>query len=606
VIAGINNWDSTNANKVNTCPVTSTINHPWRWSIGTSPLSPGASRTITGRVRFTIPGTYSVYFGAIKDWVGYPDNPCNRANNQGACQLRPIKITVIQPTPTYAPYVRTQVVISTATHAHIQTQVAINQTRVAVDRNNATSEVLRGSPSRTQTPTAVIVRTPTPVPAVQSVIALRTATQEMSTARTATAASIQTATVAAGIQTQTAIAATQIIDDITATAEPETRTPTMTATNTLTHTTTRTATSTATRTRTNHPKQTPSRTLSRTSTRTTTPSRTPTPARLFDPTGVMRTALGGKLSHIQSDGSTVWALRQSNPPVLLALDPSTLMQLNSVPIDGVNATLLGLNQHKPNELFVVGRYAWDLLAVQRFNMQSGMLTQTGIWIYKTMGTPSAILSTGRYVYLTVNHAAAANNPAFAELITLGNNPTFTEAFARQRINGAITALTNIDSGEFTLLAAGHNLDKSGFVVPMQAGQQINSALRVTLPKPLQTVSARILTEGLIPAMLVVGSDGTNWMRLKYTITTRKIEGLNVLANASAVPYLMLSQPFISIATFPNRLGFDLYSIAQNRYQKRATINIGGISAPIQHYSVYHDQLYWHDGTQIYRAVITLP
>ena len=589
VIAGINNWDSANANKASSCPVTSTINHPWRWSIGTNPLSPGATRTITGRVRFTVPGTYSVYFGAIKDWVGYPDNPCNRANNQGACQLRPIKITVIQPTPTYAPYVRTQVVISTVTHARIQTQVAINQTRIANDRNNATSEVLRGSPSRTRTPTSVILATPTPVPAMQTVVALRTATQVMSIARTVTAASIRTATADAANQTQTMVAATQIIDDITATAEPETRTPTTTATSTLTPTTTRTATGTATRTRTNQPTQ--------------TPTRTPTPARLFDPTGVTSTSLGGKFSHIQSDGSTVWVLRQSNPPVLLGLDPSTLMQLNSTSIDGVNATLLGLNQHKSNELFVVGRYAWDLLAVQRFNLQSGMLTQTGIWIYKTMGAPSTIVSTGRYVYITVNHAAAGANPAFAELITLGNNATFTEAFARRRINGAITALTNIDSGEFTLLAAGRNLDQTGFIVPIRAGQPIDMTVRRNLPKPLQSLSAHIFIQGFVPAMIVVGHDGTNWMRLRYTITTQKIEGVTIERNPSLVPYLILSQPFISIATLPNRLGFDVYYLAQNRLQRRATMNV---STAIQQYSIYQNQLYWHDGTHINRAVISLP
>jgi hypothetical protein len=424
---------------------------------------------------------------------------------------------------------------------------------------------------------------------MQTVVALRTATQVMSIARTVTAASIRTATADAANQTQTMVAATQIIDDITATAEPETRTPTTTATSTLTPTTTRTATGTATRTRTNQPTQ--------------TPTRTPTPARLFDPTGVTSTSLGGKFSHIQSDGSTVWVLRQSNPPVLLGLDPSTLMQLNSTSIDGVNATLLGLNQHKSNELFVVGRYAWDLLAVQRFNLQSGMLTQTGIWIYKTMGAPSTIVSTGRYVYITVNHAAAGANPAFAELITLGNNATFTEAFARRRINGAITALTNIDSGEFTLLAAGRNLDQTGFIVPIRAGQPIDMTVRRNLPKPLQSLSAHIFIQGFVPAMIVVGHDGTNWMRLRYTITTQKIEGVTIERNPSLVPYLILSQPFISIATLPNRLGFDVYYLAQNRLQRRATMNV---STAIQQYSIYQNQLYWHDGTHINRAVISLP
>lgn len=589
VMAGISGWDSANANTINSCPVASTIDHPWRWSIGTSSLAPGSTRTITGRVRFTQPGTYSVYFGLMKDWVGYPDTACDRSNKQGACLLRPIKITVIKPTPTYAPYVRTQVIVSTATHRRIQTQVAATQTRIAIDRNNATREVLRGSPSRTPTPRGP---TATPMPAMQTVVALRTATQEVRVMQTATAGAIQTADADAQQQTQTIIAATQVVDDLTATAEPETRTPTNSATATATRTPTHTRTHTATNTRTNQPTQ--------------TRTRTPVPARLFDPNTVTPNGLRGTFSQLISDSTTVWALKQSNPPVLFALDPITLTQRNSTTLDGVNATLMSINQHNPNELFVVGRYAWDLLAVQRFDIQSGVPTRTGIWIYKTMGTPSTLLSIGRYVYLTINHASTATTAASAELITLRNATPFTEAFPRQRIAGAITALTNIDSGDLTVLAAGRNLDKTGFVVPIRAGQRINTTLRITMPKPLLSLSAQIQTQGLIPAMLIIGSDGSSWTRLKYTITTNKLERLQVQTNLSLIPYLITSQPFVSLAMTTNRLGFDVYYLYQNRYQYRATIDVSTISASIQRYSIYQNQLYWHDGVNIYRAVITLP
>jgi hypothetical protein len=592
VMAGIRSWDSANANKVTSCPVASTIDHPWRWSIGTSQLAPGATRTITGRVRFTVPGTYTVYFGMIKDWVGYPDTACNRPNNQGACLLRPIKITVIKPTPTYAPYVRTQVVVSTVTHARIGTQVAATRTRAAINRSIATREVLRGSPSRTSTATAVVMTTPTPVPAVRSVIALRTATQEVRINRTATAVSNQTAIAVSRQQTQTVIAATQVSDNMTATAETETRTPTDTATSTPSVTFTRAATKTATKTRTNQPTQ--------------TRTRTPTPARLFDPNSVVRTTLRGRFSQIQSTDTTVWALKYSSPPVLFAIDPTTLTQRHSITIDGVNATLLSLNQHNENELFVVGRYAWDLVAVQRFDLQSGVPIRTGIWLYKTMGTPSAIVSTGRYVYVTMNHAAAGTRPAFGELITLSNTGAFTEAFARRRIDGAITALTNIDSGEFTILIAGRNLNKTGFVVPVRVGQPINNRLRMTLTTPLQTLSARIQTIGLIPAMIIVGSDGARWTQFKYTITTRQLAKPLIQPNTSLVPYVLTSQPFATIAATPNRLGFDVFYLLRNRYQKRATIAIGAVSQVIQQYSVNQNQLYWHDGTYLYRTFITLP
>jgi hypothetical protein len=302
----------------------------------------------------------------------------------------------------------------------------------------------------------------------------------------------------------------------------------------------------------------------------------------------------------------IWALKQSNPPILFGFDPSTLTQRHSIIIDGVNATLLGLNQHNENELFVVGRYAWNLIAVQRFELISGVPTNTGVWLYKTMGTPSAIVSTGRYVFLTVNHAASGTRAAFGELITLSNSATFTEAFVRRRINGAITALTNIDSGEFTVLVAGRNLNRSGFVLPVRAGQSFNNRLRITLTKPITSISARIQTNGLVPAMMIVGSDGTRWTRLKYTISTRQLVRQQIQANTSLVPDLLMSQPFVSIATTPNRLGFDAYYLSQNRYQKRATIAIGRVSAAIQQYTITQNQLYWNDGTYLYRAVISLP
>ena len=589
VIAGIRNWDSTHANTVTNCPVASTIDHPWRWSIGTSQLAPGATRTITGRVRFTVPGTYSVYFGIVKDWVGYPDTVCDRNNKQGACQLRPVTINVIKPTPTYAPYVRTQVVVSTVTHARRQTEVVATRTRMAIEQRIATRDVRRGSPTRTPT----IRIPPTPLPAVQSVIALRAATKVMQQLRTATAEHVLTSTALANDITQTAIVATQIADDLTATAEPVTRTPTPTPTETATTTNTHTATNTATRTRINQP--------------TLTLTRTATPSRLFTPSSVQSINLRMQLSQLWSDTTNVWALKQANPPILYAFNPTTLAQQHSVTLDGTNATLLSVNQHNTNEVFVVGRYAWDLIAVQRFVLSSGTLNRTGIWLYKTMGTPSTLMSTGRYLFLTVNHASINKQPAYGELITLGNDAVFTEVFARRRLPGPATAITNIDSGEFTMLIAGRYPNQTGYVVPLRVGQAINPNTIQSVNKPLVSLSAFVQTQGLIPAMLVVGSDGTRWTRMIFTINTRQLNRQNIQANTTLLPILLRSQPFASIGLAPNRLGFDVYYLQQNRYQNRATINTSSISPTlINRYSITQNQLYWHDGTKLYRAVITLP
>lgn len=94
VMAGISNWDASFAKSVRACPVTTTENHPWRWSIGTTTIGPSGTHVVTGGVRFTRPGTYTVSFGVMKDWIGYPDNPCRESPSYAACSLFPKTLTV--------------------------------------------------------------------------------------------------------------------------------------------------------------------------------------------------------------------------------------------------------------------------------------------------------------------------------------------------------------------------------------------------------------------------------------------------------------------------------------------------------------------------------
>lgn len=592
VIAGVQGWDSSWANKPSSCPVASTIDHPWRWSIGSTPLAPGATRVITGRIRFTVPGTYTMMFGLVKDWVGYPDMPCNRAQKLGACQLNPITIRVIKPSPTYAPDVQTQVVVNTATHARLQTQVSLNQTRTAADRINATREVQRGLPSRTPTATRIFP-TPTPIPVMQSVIALRTATQLVSQFRTATARAALTNTVSAAQLTHTAIQLTQVADESTASAEPATRTTTSTPTVTTTPTRTQTASRTATRTSTPH--------VSR------TPTKTPTPIRLLDPTSISSVSSRMPIGHLEANATHVWVLRKTNPPMLIAYDPISLTQLQSIPVEGVNVTLMRINQHNSNELFVVGRYAWDLLAVQRFSLTSGTPVRTGVWLYKTMANPIALVSTDRYVYLAVNHAAQQNTPATAEIIILHNRNVFTEATGRRRIPGAITDMRNLDSADLTVIAAGRNLDNTGFIIPVAVNRALDLKSRIQLPKPPQTLSTFMITPNLVPAMLVVSSDTTSWARIGYTISTQKLAGLQQQPLTARSPLLWRGQPFISLSTSPDRLQLFAYTLSNNTYQLRYTEHVGRLgSAEIQFYATVANQLYWHDGQRLYRAVMTIP
>jgi len=102
VIAGYVGWDAANANQTG-CPVGSTIDHPWRWSIGSTPLAAGASRTVNGAIVMTQPGTYTFMFGVVQDFVGYPYfascNPNGDANTN-VCGIQTTTITVLAPTET--------------------------------------------------------------------------------------------------------------------------------------------------------------------------------------------------------------------------------------------------------------------------------------------------------------------------------------------------------------------------------------------------------------------------------------------------------------------------------------------------------------------------
>ncbi len=102
VMAGYTGWDKTHATMNTKCASASsgsnvTIDHPWRWGIGESALESQSSRTITGRVRFTKAGTYTVFFGLIRDYAGYPNfGNCTRTtpSYNNACFINEVTIVV--------------------------------------------------------------------------------------------------------------------------------------------------------------------------------------------------------------------------------------------------------------------------------------------------------------------------------------------------------------------------------------------------------------------------------------------------------------------------------------------------------------------------------
>ncbi|NBU63891.1 MAG: hypothetical protein EBS29_05240, partial [Chloroflexia bacterium] len=98
VTAGYAGWDQAYSNTSALCPIASTVDQPWRWSIGSAPLAAGATRVINGSVTFTKPGTYTLFFGLTKDNVGYPDVPvCDAYSTPkfNVCGIDSTVITVI-------------------------------------------------------------------------------------------------------------------------------------------------------------------------------------------------------------------------------------------------------------------------------------------------------------------------------------------------------------------------------------------------------------------------------------------------------------------------------------------------------------------------------
>ena len=184
VMAGYTGWDAAHATPNADCATSSagpnvTIDHPWRWGIGEATLLPGATRTVTGRVRFTRAGTYSVYFGLIRDYAGYPNFPvCTPSSTplNNACYLNQVTIVVGG-----SGAVATKTKTRTPTLAASDTPTATGPTNTPGPATDTPTPSDTATASRTNTQTRTRTRTATR--AAGTVPASRTATRP---ARTAT------------------------------------------------------------------------------------------------------------------------------------------------------------------------------------------------------------------------------------------------------------------------------------------------------------------------------------------------------------------------------------------------------------------------------------
>jgi hypothetical protein len=177
VMAGYTGWDKQHPTLNAQCASVMsgknvTIDHPWRWGIGEATLQANGTRTITGRVRFTKKGVYTVFFGLVRDYIGYPNaTDCTRSKPayNNACYLEEVTITVGDVTTATRVATRTRTAVPTQTDTPTpsgptntagpatDTPTASN-TRVATNTKTRTAT----RPARTATKTRTRVKTATP------------------------------------------------------------------------------------------------------------------------------------------------------------------------------------------------------------------------------------------------------------------------------------------------------------------------------------------------------------------------------------------------------------------------------------------------------------
>ena len=662
IMAGVANWDSQYANVAVKCPISSTINHPWRWSIGSTALAAGAVRDVIGRIQFDTVGRYTIYFGLVKDWVGYPDQSCAPASNTGVCNLKPITINVvIRPTatPTLADNIRTRISNSTATiHAYQavrQTDQAATATAApaltassVADRRTATAERAAGSPARTATSTSTPLPSLTRIAILQTVSAWRDATQIANTNRTATTLAVRQAQATSTRQQQTAIVltrganltatiikrqhmqetqaaataskqayattirsnaltataahiianATQLADRRTATAEATLRSPTRTATASVTASMTRTRTPTRT--------QTPTRTL--THTRTSSTTRTPTATQtatmtqlpVIDQGGIISLTLGSTINHLVAAPQALFALNTHNP-VLTCLHPITLASLCQIPLDGSHAYAMQLNTLDSNQLFVVGQLTWNTLYVQRFDVSQFPPRETGYWTGISTALPQAMIVNGRSITLAVTQPISGTALSRTELVSLVNAPTQIYALTpRLILAGAVTSLHNSDTGEFGVIVTGRTTTNTGYI---QTVRLINGTLTAGTPlivtKPLLQVHTEPNVVNMTPLNMLYASDGTTVARYQYNMTNQNITRISQ-QNLPVSQMIVLKSP-LQLLTVSKTAPWTatIYSVGSQPFALRGSVLL---SSQMPGLLTAHDtSLYWTNDATVFRT-----
>jgi hypothetical protein len=503
--------------------------------------------------------------------------------------------------------------------------LAASQTSVA-DRLTATAIRTQGVATRTTTTTATKSATATAIPLMQSVIALRGATQTAVIALTSTIAAnrnaiatqqqaqrnalTQTAftqkTATAqqkqfllsatpfAKQTQTAFIATQRSNDSTSTAEvinhDATRTATASRTKTLSPTHTNTRTTTSTRTATN------------TRTNTVTKTVSPTSVSVIVPTTLATRILSGNVTQLINNQQYLFALTGNDTasPNLETIDLTDFTRQTPFAIDGLSANLMSINQTDDNQLVIVGRLNWNTLFVQRLDVSVTPAQETGYWTVSSQVPPSALVVSGRYIYIAMTQTISNSPVLQTTLITLANDDRLHELTPRIALPGPVSVMHNSDSSEFGLMIAGTTANNKGY---LEAGRIQNGRLIIgaplTVPLRINQIVSQHQITGLTPQNLLFTSDGTSVIQYQLDIGTQTFIRLATqpIANLQIV---LLPNPTQLLAV-ANSAPWQvlLYNVLARGIIARGT----AVIAPDQptHVLAVGQWLVWNTNNTLYRA-----
>jgi hypothetical protein len=286
--------------------------------------------------------------------------------------------------------------------------------------------------------------------------------------------------------------------------------------------------------------------------------------------------------------------------MLESVDMASFTRQTPLAIDGLSANLMQINHTDANQLVVVGRFTWNTIFVQRFDTSVTPARETGFWTMASQIIPSALVVSGRYIYLTITQTIPNSPVTQTALVTIANDTWIHELAPRIVLPGPVSVMHNSDSGEFGLLIAGMAANNKGYLM---AGRIQNGRLLVGAPLAVPLRINQIVTQprviGLTPQNMFFTSNGTSVVQYQLDIATQRFTLLSTQAIAN-VQITLLTNPTQLIAV-TNRPPWQvlIYDVLTRGINARGT----SVIAPDQptHLTALGQWLIWNNNSTLYRA-----